>query len=374
MKQIRVTTPLMPALDDYICKLQTIWENSWLTNNGPMVQELQRALTERTGCAVELFVNGHMALDIAIKALGLHGEVITTPFTFASTIHALVLNGCTPVFCDIKPTDYTIDENKIEALITEKTTAIVPVHVYGCPCNVKQIEEIAAKHHLKVLYDAAHAFDVTLNGTNIASFGDRSMFSFHATKVFNTIEGGALTFRENGTLAERLQRLRNFGIANEESVDFIGLNAKMNEMAGAMGLCNLPLMEQALACRKQITEWYMEVLQEQDGIRTLDYEKMNHQGITYNYAYMPIEVDGQAAGYSRDELCEVLHASGIGARKYFYPLVPDYDCYRGRFRFADAEIPVARRVSERILTLPLSASMCEEDVERVCEVMRNMRR
>lgn len=372
MREIRVTTPLMPALNDYVHKLQTIWENNWLTNNGPMVLELQRALMERMGCAVELFVNGHMALDIAIKALELHGEVITTPFTFASTIHALVLNGCTPVFCDIKPTDYTIDENQIESLITDKTTAILPVHVYGCPCNIEQIEEIAVKHHLKVLYDAAHAFDVTVNGKNIASFGDISMFSFHATKVFNTVEGGALTFRENRTIAERVQRLRNFGIASEEIVDYIGLNAKMNEMAGAMGLCNLPLMEQALACRKQITERYVEVLQEQDGIRTLDYAEMHRRGITYNYAYMPIEIDAELAGYSRDELCEALHTNGIGARKYFYPLAPEYDCYRGRF--AEAEIPVARRASERILTLPLAASMRAEDVERVCGVIKNMRR
>lgn len=372
MNKINVTSPLMPDLDDYVQKLQQIWESKWVTNNGQMTLALQKALQKRMNCDVELFVNGHMALDIAIKALQLHGEVITTPFTFASTTHALVMNGCTPVFCDIKPNDYTIDENKIESLITEKTTAIVPVHVYGCICNMEKIEDIAARYSLKVIYDAAHAFDVKLNGKNIASNGDVSMFSFHATKVFNTIEGGALAFKKNDDFAKNIRNLRNFGIENEESVVSVGLNAKMNEFAGAMGLCNLPLMDNALKRRRQIAERYMITLREMRGIKTLDYNEMVQRGIEYNFAYMPIEVDKDVAGFSRNELSDFLLARGIGTRKYFYPLITDFECYNGKF--ANANIPVAKKVSERILTLPMAASMSDEDVERVCIALREVQR
>lgn len=372
MNQINVTTPLMPNLDVYIKKLQQIWESKWITNNGQMTIALQKALQERMGCEVELFVNGHMALDIAVKALQLQGEVITTPYTFASTTHALVMNGCTPVFCDIKPEDYTIDENKIEALITEKTTAIVPVHVYGCICNVEKIEKIAAKYDLKVIYDAAHAFDVKLNGKNIASYGDVSMFSFHATKVFNTIEGGALAFKKNDMFANSIRSLRNFGIENEESVISVGLNAKMNEFAGAMGLCNLPLMNEALKRRKQIANQYLETLRQIKGIKTLDYTKMAKRGIEYNYAYMPIQVNEEQACYSRDELHDFLITKGIGTRKYFYPLVTDFECYRGKFR--NANIPIAQETAKQILTLPMSASMSDEDVKRICNALHEMQR
>lgn len=372
MNQINVTTPLLPDLDDYTEKLRQIWESKWITNNGQMTITLQKALQKRMGCEVELFVNGHMALDIAVKALHLQGEVITTPYTFASTTHALVMNGCTPVFCDIKPEDYTIDENKIEALITEKTTAIVPVHVYGCICNVEKIEKIAAKYNLKVIYDAAHAFDVKWNGKNIASCGDVSMFSFHATKVFNTIEGGALAFRKNDVFAKAVRNLRNFGIENEESVTAVGLNAKMNEFAGAMGLCNLPLMNEALKRRKQIADRYLETLQEMKGIRLLDYRKMEQRGIEYNYAYMPILVNEEQAGYNRNALHDFLATKGIGTRKYFYPLVTDFACYREKFRQAD--IPIAQETAQKILTLPMSASMSDEDVERICSALQEMQR
>ena len=369
MKKINVTSPLMPSFESYSEKLKEIWDSQWLTNNGKMYTQLKEKLMQRLDCQVELFVNGHMALDVAVKALNLHGEVITTPFTFASTTHALVMNGCTPVFCDITPETYTIDADKIEALITEKTCAIVPVHVYGCVCNLEKIEEIAEKYRLKVMYDAAHAFDVTINGKSVASYGDVSMLSFHATKVFNTIEGGALAYHDE-TLTHKFCNLRNFGIENEEQVIAVGLNAKMNELCAAMGLCNLELVDGAIERRKRIVAQYMEVLREMSGIRTLDYEAMQAQGIRYNYAYMPIEIDPEVAHYTRDELHDFLLTRNIGTRKYFYPLVTDYKCYREQY--CKIHLPVAAKVAARILTLPLAASMTDEDVQRVCEALHEI--
>lgn len=371
MSKINVTSPLMPSLDSYVEKLKEIWNSRWLTNNGLMYTQLKEKLEQRMGCQVELFVNGHMALDIAVKALDLHGEVITTPFTFASTTHALAMNGCTPIFCDINPDTYTMDPDKIESLITDKTCAILPVHVYGCVCNVEKIEQIAAKYGLKVIYDAAHAFGVTVNGRSIADYGDISMFSFHATKVFNTVEGGALVYH-NKALTQKFQNLRNFGIEGEERVTAVGLNAKMNEFCAAMGLCNLELVDAAIVRRAEIARKYLETLRELPGIRTLDYEAMNSRGIVYNYAYMPIEVNPEVAGYTRDELHDFLLAKDIGTRKYFYPLVTDFECYKEQYQ--GIELPVAKRVAERILTLPLASSMTEADVELVCTALQEMSR
>lgn len=366
---IHVTTPLMPELDRYVEELKKIWESKWMTNCGPEYIEFHNKLKEMLGDKVELYVNGHMALDVAIKALNLEGEVITTPFTFASTVHALVMNGLTPVFADIKEDDYTIDEMQIEQLITDRTCAILAVHVYGCICNVEKIEEIAKKHHLKVIYDAAHAFGIRHNGKSVARYGDISMFSFHATKVFNTIEGGALVYREEA-YTNKLKSLKNFGIENEESVPYIGLNAKMNEFAAAMGICNLEIFQDATAWRKHITERYLETIRILQGIRVLDYASFRIRGITYNYAYMPIEIDSEAAGYTRDELYSYLKEKRIMARKYFYPIVSDYECYRGMFD--SSHTPVAKRAGERILTLPISASMTEEDIIRCCDALREM--
>ena len=367
MSKINVTAPLMPSFDSYVEKLKKIWDSRWLTNNGQMYTQLKESLEQRMGCQVELFVNGHMALDVAVKALDLHGEVITTPFTFASTTHALAMNGCTPVFCDIDPDTYTMDPDKIEALITDQTCAIVPVHVYGCVCDLEMIGQIAAKHGVFFHTDAVQAY----GQIPVASYGDVSMFSFHATKVFNTVEGGALVYHDEA-LARKFRNLRNFGIEGEESVTAVGLNAKMNELCAAMGLCNLELVDDAIARRAEIVAQYLEVLGEMPGIRTLDYDAMRARGIAYNYAYMPIEVDPEAAGYTRDELHDFLLTKDIGTRKYFYPLVTDFECYREQYQ--TVQLPVAKRVAKRILTLPLASSMTEEDVQLVCSTLREMSR
>lgn len=366
---INVTAPLMPELDRYIEELRKIWNSKWMTNNGPECIKFQKMLEEKLGGQVELYVNGHMALDIAIKAMGLVGEVITTPFTFASTTHALVMNGLTPVFCDIKESDYTIDEEKIEALITEKTCAILAVHVYGCICNVEKIEAIAKRHNLKVIYDAAHAFAVKKDGVPIAKYGDMSMFSLHATKVFNSIEGGVLVYHDE-QYTKQLRNLRNFGIENAESVTSVGLNAKMNEFAAAMGICNLEILDDAIARRTYIVEKYLETIKGLKGIKTLDYEQLKRDKIDYNYAYMPIEIDEEAAGYSRDDLFEFMQSKGIVARKYFYPIISDYECYREQF---DSRLtPIAKRIGDRILTLPIAASMTDDEIERCCVALQQM--
>lgn len=368
-KIINVTAPLMPKLDRYVEEIKKIWDSRWLTNNGPEYIEFQGKLEELLGGKVELYVNGHMALDIAIKAMRLKGEVITTPYTFASTTHALVMNGLTPVFCDIKETDYTIDEDKIEELITDKTCAIMAVHVYGCICNVEKIDKIAQKHGLKVIYDAAHAFAVKKNGRPIAEYGDISMFSLHATKVFNSIEGGVLVYHDD-EYRKDLKNLRNFGIENAESVTSVGLNAKMNEFAAAMGICNLEILDEAIERRAFIVERYLNTIREMRGIKTLDYEKMIKDNIKYNYAYMPIEVDENIAGYTRDDLFEFLKSKGIVARKYFYPIISDYECYREQYD--SRKTPIAKRIGDRILTLPIAASMTDEDIEKCCMALKEM--
>lgn len=367
---INVTSPLMPELDRYIEELKKIWDSRWLTNNGPEYVEFQRQLEKLFDTNIELYVNGHMALDIAIKSLKLTGEVITTPYTFASTTHALVMNGLTPVFCDIREDDYTIDENKIEALITKDTSAILAVHVYGCICNHKRIEEIARKHSLKVIYDAAHAFGITQNGRSVAQYGDISMFSLHATKVFNSIEGGVIAYRDP-QYADSLRSLRNFGIANAESVPAIGLNAKMNEFAAAMGICNLELLERAISRRKEITDAYLRIIRTMKGVRTLDYAAFSARKINFNYAYMPIEIDPETAGYTRDDLFKYLKSKNIIARKYFYPITTDFECYRDRFD--SASTPVAKRVGGRILTLPIAASMTDGEISYCCNALKEMK-
>lgn len=364
-KKILVTRSSLPPLEEYIDEIKGIWDTCWMTNMGPIYQKLEQGLKNYLSCKnVELYVNGHMALDVAIKALHLTGEVITTPYTFASTTHALTLNGLTPVFCDIKPDDYTIDENKVEALITEKTSAILAVHVYGRPCNVTKLQEIAKRHHLKLIFDAAHAFGVRLNGEPIANFGDISMFSFHATKVFNTIEGGALIYSDD-SLTKSLENLRNFGIEGPESVVQVGLNAKMNEFAAAMGVCNLRHLDENIQKRKHAAECYYERLKDCAGIRMIDFQDDCH--VDWNYSYFPIVVDEKAAGCTRDDLFKGLQKENIFTRKYFFPLVTDYECYRGKFE--QYQLPVAHYVADRVLTLPMYADLEEEDVERVCNVI-----
>lgn len=359
-KKIMVTRSSMPDYEEYIQAIKPLWESHWLTNMGIYHQSLEKELTQYLNVEyLSLFVNGHLALELAIQAMNLEGEVITTPFTFISTTHAITRNGLTPVFCDISPDTYTIDVDKLESLITDKTSAIVPVHVYGNICNVERIDQIAKKHNLKVIYDAAHAFGVEFKGQGIGSFGDASMFSFHATKVFNTIEGGAICFHSED-YGKRLYQLKNFGIKNEEEVDAVGSNAKMNEFQALMGLCNLKHVNSEIEKRKVVVQEYRRRLNKIPGISFLTAQ----EDVKSNYAYFPIEVDKECYGRSRDALYEYLKGQGIFTRKYFYPLTNTFECYRKRY---DLEAtPVAKKVSECILTLPLYAELSKEDIARIC--------
>lgn len=367
-KKILVTQSSMPDFEEYEAQIRDIWDTRWLTNMGKKHNELQEKLKSYLGVHdISLMCNGHMALELGIQAMNLDGEVITTPFTFASTTHAIVRNGLKPVFCDINLQDYTIDTDKIEELITDRTTAIVPVHVYGNVCNVEKIEKIAKKYGLKVIYDAAHAFGVTYKGRGIGSFGDASMFSFHATKVFNTIEGGAVCYN-NDEYGIDLYRLKNFGIRGPEIVDSIGANAKMNEFQAAMGLCNLVHIESEIEKRKRVVEKYKECLKAVDGIKLCE----EQENVVSNYAYFPIIVNEREYGASRDELSDYLMQHNIFARKYFYPLTNRFDCYAGMYD--ENGTPNALYVSKRVLTLPLYAELALEDVERISDLIKNMER
>ena len=360
---INVTRSSIPEFEEYCQEIRSIWDNHWLTNMGEKHQRLEDELKAYLGCnELALMTNGHLALEMAIEAFGLKGEIITTPFTFASTTHAIVRCGCTPVFCDIEPETYTMDVTKMEALITDKTVAIMPVHVYGNLCDVDEIERIAKKHGLKVIYDAAHAFGVTKEGVSSACFGDASMFSFHATKVFHTIEGGALCFSD-ASLKQRVNDLKNFGINGPEDVLYVGGNAKMNEFCAAMGLCNLRHLEQWIAQRKLVVERYRERLGGVEGIR-LCHEQ---PGVKSNYAYFPALFEGYK--YTRDEVFKRLGDNGIIARKYFYPITNSFECYRGLPGFELERTPVAKYAGDRVLTLPLYAELSLEDVDRICDVI-----
>lgn len=312
--------------------------------------------------AVELLTNGHMALELSLQAMNLQGEVITTPFTFASTTHAIVRNGLEPVFCDIDPETYTMDVTQIERLITDRTCAILPVHVYGNVCNIEEIERIAHKYGLKVLYDAAHTFGETYKGQGIGNFGDASCFSFHATKVFNTIEGGAVCYRDPD-MGRRLYELKNFGIHGPEEVDAVGANAKMNEFCAAMGLCNLRHVDEEIAKRRAVVERYREHLEGVDGLRL----NVQQPEVRSNYAYFPVVFDENLFGASRNEVMDALAQNGIGARKYFYPLTNTFECFHGKYD-VDAT-PVALHVAKRVLTLPLYADLSMEDVDRICKIV-----
>lgn len=365
---IFVTRPSMPDFDEFMKEVRDIWDSRWLTNMGAKHQIFQEALRQYWDIdGVELFTNGHMALELSLQALNLQGEVITTPFTFASTTHAIVRNGLTPVFCDIDPADFTMDVTKLERLITNRTSAIMPVHVYGNVCNVEEIDRIAKKYGLKVIYDAAHAFGVRYKNKSVAAFGDVSCFSFHATKVFHTIEGGAACFRDPELGAE-LYRLKNFGIRGPECVDGVGANAKMNEFCAAMGICNLRHIDEALTKRKAVAERYCELLKNVDGLQLNPVQK----DVASNYAYFPIVVDEKRFGASRNEVFEALAQAGIGARKYFYPLTNTFDCFHGRYDVSAT--PVALHISKRVLTLPLYADLSHADVEKICGIVLKCRR
>lgn len=353
----------MPDFEDYVNEIRDLWDSHWLTNMGIKHKQLELELSKYLNVSnVTLFTNGHLALESAIESFNLTGEVITTPFTFVSTTHAIVRNGLEPVFCDINPDDYTIDTDNLESLITEKTSAIIPVHVYGNVCNVDEVEKIAKKYNLKVIYDAAHAFGVTYKGIGVANFGDASMFSFHATKVFNTIEGGAVAYN-NQEIKKTLNHLKNFGITGQESVEYIGGNAKMNEFQAAMGLCNLRHIDEEISKRKAIVDRYMENLYGTKGIKLNNIKKE----IKSNYAYLPVVFDGYKL--TRDQVFEVLKNNNIITRKYFYPLTNSLECYKNRFNVEDT--PVAKYIADRVLTLPLYADLTIEDVDRICKIILN---
>lgn len=361
---IYITRSSMPPYEEYVRAIRPLWDSHWLTNMGKYHMQLEAALADYLAVPeLSLVVNGHMALELAIQSFAFPAgsEIITTPFTFISTTHAIVRNRLKPVFCDVKETDGTIDETKIEDLITSRTVAILPVHVYGNICHVEEIQRIASRHGLKVIYDAAHAFGETCKGEGIGNFGDASIFSFHATKVFNTIEGGAVVCREHA-LYEKLYNLKNFGIRGEEEIESIGANAKMNEFCAIMGLCNLRRVEQAIQSRKEIFTEYSEKISQKRGVRSL----VQPGGEKRNYSYFPILVEDDFP-YSRDQLYERFRREGIFTRKYFYPLTSDCGCYRGGSQ--NETIPVARAMADRVLTLPIYEGMEKEDRERVVSVL-----
>lgn len=362
-----VTRSSMPPIEEYITEIRDLWDSHWLTNMGVKHRELQTQLESFLGVShVVLYTNGHLALENIIAAMNFPkgGEVITTPFTFASTTHAIVRNGLTPVFCDIREDDYTLDPDKLERLITDKTVAIVPVHVYGHLCDIEAIKIVAKRHNLKVIYDAAHAFGVTKNGISAACFGDASMFSFHATKVFNTIEGGAVCFSDD-SLVQVLNDMKNFGIRGPEECVYIGGNAKMSEFQAAMGICNLRHLSEEIPKRKKAVERYISNLSGISGI------KLNapQNGVESNYAYFPVVFDGYK--YTRDEIFAKLAEQGITTRKYFYPLTSDFECYKDFPTAGGNKTPIAKHIAANVLTLPLYADLSLDDVDRICEIIKN---
>lgn len=362
-ERILVTKSLMPPYEEYIEAIKPLWDSHWLTNMGQYHKQLEKELQEYLDVPeLSLMVNGHMALEMAIQTFGFPegSEVITTPFTFISTTHAIVRNHLQPVFCDVKPEDGTIDETKIEELITEKTVAILPVHVYGNICNIEEIQRIADQYSLKVIYDAAHAFGVTYKGKGIGSYGDVSIFSFHATKVFNTIEGGAVTFSDH-KIYDKLYNLKNFGIRGEELVTEIGANAKMNEFCAIMGLCNLKYMESAFAARKKIWDYYRDALGAIEGIRFFE----NSAEATCNYAYFPILIE-ENYKLSRNELYERLKENNIYSRKYFYPLTSDQACFKNKYK--KISLSNARTLAEQVLVLPIYDTLDISDAEKIVQL------
>ena len=368
--KILVTRSSMPDFEEYCEEIKKLWDSHWLTNMGVEHKELQRQLEAFLDCPhVVLYTNGHLALENVIAAMQFPkgGEVITTPFTFISTTHAISRNGLVPVFCDVNPEDYTMDADQIEALITEKTVAIVPVHVYGNMCEVERIDRIAKAHGLKVIYDAAHAFAVKYRGVSSANFGDASMFSFHATKVFNTIEGGAVCLQDDELVAT-LNDMKNFGIRGPERVVFAGGNAKMSEFQAAMGICNLRHLDREIGKRRLVAERYREKL---DGIKGIKLSRPQ-KDVEPNYAYFPVVFDG--FGADRNEVFDALQQNGITARKYFYPLTNSVEAYADLPSVGAEKTPVAARLADCVLTLPMYADLSLEDADRICEIILSCRK
>ena len=364
---ITVTSPLLPNLEEFYELLKEIWDSKWITNNGSFHQQLEKALAEYLKVPyVSLFTNGTLPLITALQALRITGEVITTPYSFVATTHALWWNGIKPVFVDIDPSSGCLDPNKIEAAITPKTTAIMPVHVYGKPCDVDAIQQIADKYGLKVIYDAAHAFGVEVDGRSILNAGDMSTLSFHATKVFNTIEGGAMVMHDEAT-KKRIDYLKNFGFAGETEVVAPGINSKMDEMRSAYGLLNLRQVDAAIDARHQVAVKYREALRDVEGITFWD----DMPGVRHNYSYFPIFVDAKKYGMTRDELYFKMKEQGIWGRRYFYPLISSFSTYRGLESATPENLPVATKMADEVICLPMHHVLTGEDVERIVNSISN---
>lgn len=362
-KVITVTSPLLPSLEEFMPYLQDIWERKWLTNNGHYHQELEKALCEYLKVPyISLFTNGTLPLMCALQALRITGEVITTPYSFVATTHSLWWNGIKPVFVDIDPETCNLDPDKIEAAITPKTTAIMPVHVYGKPCDTERIQAIADKYGLKVIYDAAHAFGVEVNGKSILEAGDMSTLSFHATKVYNTVEGGALICHDEQT-KKRIDYLKNFGFAGETTVIAPGINGKMDEVRSAYGLLNLKQVDAAIEARHQVAIKYREALRSVKGIRVME----DMPGVRHNYSYFPIFIDAEAYGMTRDELYFKMKENGVLGRRYFYPLISEFSTYRGLESARPENLPVATKIADSVICLPMYHNLTEENTDKVLE-------
>ena len=360
---ITVTSPLLPNLDEFTDSLKEIWESKWITNNGQFHQKLEAALAEYLKVPyVSLFTNGTLPLLTALQALRITGEVITTPYSFVATTHALWWNGIKPVFVDIDPSTGNIDPQKIEAAITPRTTAILPVHVYGKPCDTEAIQAIADKYGLKVIYDAAHAFGVEVNGESLLNAGDMSTLSFHATKVFNTIEGGAMVMHDEKT-KQRIDYLKNFGFANEVEVVGPGINSKMDEIRSAYGLLNLKQVDAAIAARQKVAVVYREALRNVDGISFWD----DMPGVRHNYSYFPIFVDAEKYGMTRDELYMKMKDQGVWGRRYFYPLISEFSTYRGLRSSRPENLPNAHIMADTVICLPMHHALREEEINRIID-------
>lgn len=360
-KLITVTSPLLPNLDEFNEMLKQIWESKWITNNGSFHRQLEKELTAYLRVPfISLFTNGTLPLITALQALRITGEVITTPYSFVATTHALWWNGIKPVFVDVDPATGNLDPDKIEAAITPRTTAIMPVHVYGNPCDTKRIQEIADKYGLKIIYDAAHAFGVEVNGESLLNAGDLSTLSFHATKVFNTIEGGALVMRDEQT-KKRIDYLKNFGFINEVTVVGPGINSKMDEMRSAYGLLNLKQADAAIEARHQVAIKYREALRNVEGITFFD----DMPGVKHNYSYFPIFIDAEKYGMTRDELYFKMKEQNVLGRRYFYPLISTFSTYRGLESAAPENLPNAHKMADQVICLPMHHALNEEDLERI---------
>lgn len=368
-KTITVTSPLLPDLKEFEKSLEDIWSRKWLTNNGEYHKKLEAALSEYLGVPyLSLFTNGTLPLITALQALRITGEVITTPYSFVATTHSIWWNGIKPVFVDVEEKTGNIDPAKIEAAITPRTTAIMPVHVYGTPCRTDEIQRIADKYGLKVIYDAAHAFGVKVGGKSVLEEGDISTLSFHATKVFNTVEGGALICRDEAT-KKRIDYLKNFGFADEVTVVAPGINSKMDELRSSYGLLNLKQVDKAIESRKATALKYREGLKDVPGVRWLE----DIEGVRHNYSYFPLFIDEEKYGMSRDELYARLKEHNILGRRYFYPLISEFSTFRGLESAAPENLPVAHKLASSVICLPMYAFMEEEDVERVVECVRGER-